>query len=150
MKVISLWQPFASLIFLGVKQHETRGWRFPTKMQGQRIAIHATAKFTPRSEISPDLHALCLEVFGAGYESSIPRSAILGTVVLVECHEAELRRREASERDIVSGNWDSGRYAWELGDVEKFPMAVMAKGQQGWWSWDPEPEPLTFEILDKK
>jgi hypothetical protein len=44
MKVLSLHQPWASLIALGVKTIETRSWSAPTSLVGQRIAIHAAAK----------------------------------------------------------------------------------------------------------
>lgn len=44
MKAITLWQPYASLVALGVKTIETRSWPAPKGLVGQRIAIHAAAK----------------------------------------------------------------------------------------------------------
>lgn len=44
MKAISLWQPWASLIACGAKRYETRDWPPPSKLIGQRIAIHAAKK----------------------------------------------------------------------------------------------------------
>lgn len=41
MKAITIWQPWASLVALGVKKYETRSW--PTKYRGP-IAIHAGMK----------------------------------------------------------------------------------------------------------
>lgn len=43
MPAISLWQPWASLVAIGAKQVETRGWRPPRHLIGKRIAIAATA-----------------------------------------------------------------------------------------------------------
>lgn len=40
MKVITIWQPWASLIVLGHKKIETRGWA--TKYRGP-LLIHAAA-----------------------------------------------------------------------------------------------------------
>jgi hypothetical protein len=44
IKVLSLHQPWASLVALGVKTIETRSWAAPKSLIGQRIAIHAAAK----------------------------------------------------------------------------------------------------------
>ena len=44
MKVISLWQPWASLIACGAKPYETRDWAPPAALIGQTIAIHAAKK----------------------------------------------------------------------------------------------------------
>ncbi len=42
MKAISLWQPWASLLVLGLKRFETRSFPFPGAVRGQRVAIHAS------------------------------------------------------------------------------------------------------------
>lgn len=41
MKALTLHQPWATLIALRVKTIETRSWRAPESLIGQRIAIHA-------------------------------------------------------------------------------------------------------------
>lgn len=56
MKVLSLTQPWASLVACGAKKIETRSWRCPTALIGQRIAIHASKGF-PR-----DAKDACLEL----------------------------------------------------------------------------------------
>lgn len=43
MKAITLWQPWASLVTLGVKPIETRSWAPPASAIGQPLAIHAAA-----------------------------------------------------------------------------------------------------------
>lgn len=47
MKALTLWQPWASLIALGVKTIETRSWAAPKSLIGQRIAIHASKRGLP-------------------------------------------------------------------------------------------------------
>ena len=44
MKAITLHQPFASLIADGTKTIETRSWKPPKAIIGERIAIHAGAR----------------------------------------------------------------------------------------------------------
>jgi hypothetical protein len=47
MKCISLWQPFASAVALGIKKIETRSWM--TYYSGP-IAIHAAQKCTNETD----------------------------------------------------------------------------------------------------
>lgn len=51
MKAITLWQPWASLVLVGAKPYEFRGWCPPKWMHGSRIAIHAGARPIRRSEV---------------------------------------------------------------------------------------------------
>ena len=44
MKVLTVWQPWASLIAIEAKPYEFRGWRPPNSLIGTRIAIHAAAR----------------------------------------------------------------------------------------------------------
>jgi activating signal cointegrator 1 len=45
LAVLTLWQPWATLIALKVKTIETRSWAAPKSLIGQRIAIHAAKKY---------------------------------------------------------------------------------------------------------
>lgn len=57
MKALTLHQPWASLIALGVKTIETRSWRAPQALIGQRIAIHAGKTAKSLLELSEDYEA---------------------------------------------------------------------------------------------
>lgn len=145
LPIISLWQPWASLIFAGVKKHETRGFEPPLKYIGGYIAIHATAKFPAAKHISDDLHDLCLDVFGCSYNFTLPLGAILGTALLsggiptVPCPPTTLA-------DRIAGDWSPGRFAWPLSDVTKFKAPIPAKGKQGWWRLAPEVSLTSGEV----
>lgn len=41
---LTVWQPWATLIAIGAKPFEFRGWAAPKAYQGQRIAIHAGSR----------------------------------------------------------------------------------------------------------
>ncbi len=57
MKCLSLRQPWATLLLLGEKRHETRPWR--TEYRGP-LVIRASVSFPPAA------HALCqMEPFGS-------------------------------------------------------------------------------------
>jgi len=47
MKALTIRQPWATLIALGVKTIETRSWRAPKALIGQRVAIHAGKALPP-------------------------------------------------------------------------------------------------------
>lgn len=58
MKALTIWQPWASLIAIGAKPYEFRGWRPPCAIIGQRIAIHAGARPVRASEVRALIRAL--------------------------------------------------------------------------------------------
>lgn len=130
--VITLWQPWASLIFSGHKRYETRAYRPPNKYLGTRIAIHAAARPCPR--VGDELADLCYDAFGCGWNYSLPRGAILGTVLLGMCVPSE--EYEPSDDDRIAGDWSTGRFGWRLWEVEPLSAPLPAKGKQGWWSID--------------
>lgn len=127
LPAISLWQPWASLIFTGLKVHETRHWRPPARLIGQRIAIHAAKKRTAPSD--GGLAALC----AGALPSPLPYGAVIGTVTLAEVYLADLARAgRATPPDMLCGDWTPGRWLWRL----ETPMAiepVPTTGRQGWF-----------------
>lgn len=144
LPIISLWQPYASLIFAKlpdqanfVKQHETRSFKPPQKYVGGYIGIHATAKFPPIKSIPEDLHELCMDVFGCSYNHSLPQGAILGAVRI----SGGLPTESVTpwDEDRIAGDWTHGRFAWPLSDVTPFSVPLPMKGKQGWWRFDLPP-----------
>lgn len=82
MKVLTLWQPWASLIAAGVKTIETRSWR--TSYRGP-VAIHAGARFHTGAW-PPGLLAAVDDLCGiANYPAALPRSAVVTVVDLADC-----------------------------------------------------------------
>lgn len=95
MKVLTLHQPWASLIALGVKTIETRSWRAPESLIGQRFAIHAAAKLAkvgPVGEYTVQGHGsiggryLARYPYGSPVERwPLPLGCIVATAVLDDC-----------------------------------------------------------------
>lgn len=156
MKALTLWQPWAWLLFTWlrslspwrpVKRVETRSW--PTAQRG-RIAIHA-AKFRrlPESiyrEIGQALKnagddevVMRLGYFEYGTPSNL-FGVVIGTVDLVDC--VPIEQLYGSEYDTplerVCGDWSPGRYGWILKDPILFKSPVPATGRQRLWNWDEE------------
>jgi hypothetical protein len=131
-KAISLWQPWASLISIGKKKYETRHW--PTSYRG-KLLICAAKKKPKQAE---------LDRFGL-----TPEDAPLGVAIcicdLIDCIEMTeefISQQTQLERDC--GNWQPGRYAWKLENIQPVePKPV--RGYQGLWNID-----FNFSPIKKK
>jgi hypothetical protein len=120
MKVLSIQQPWASLIVHGLKRCELRSWS--TNYRG-RLAIHAARRFGfPQRR-------LCMEGPVCGLLASVsirrladlPRGAISGTVTLLDCVPAgDVDRREYN-----------ADFAWLLADPLVLAEPIPYVGQLG-------------------
>lgn len=136
MKCLSLWQPWASVIFEHdgsgnmVKPDETRGWFTNVR---EPVAIHA-AKHDDRriqEEYGPSLAALGLKW------SSLPFGAIIGSVEIVDCLPAWKLEREPWQKfwgDYRQfGDDGKERFAFVLRNPIKFTEPIPWKGKQGFF-----------------
>ena len=133
MRCISLWQPWASVIFerdhdgIQVKPDETRHWA--TAVRG-RIAIHAAKKvlrYDEQAYYEPQMLALGLRW------SNLPFGCIIGTANLVQCLPTTIARRNRELWQQFWGDYSDDRYAWELCDPVKLETPVPWKGKQGFF-----------------
>jgi hypothetical protein len=121
MPAISLWQPWASFIAIGVKPYETRHWRAPSRFIGLRIAIHA-AKHPVSRDDRDWWHAL-----SKGAE--LPLGAFVCTAIL----RAVLLAETVPFDEF--GDYARGRFAWQMEDPQPFVPPIPAEGAQGFWTW---------------
>lgn len=132
--VLTLWQPYASLIFEKpqIKFHETRSWRLPEKFIGQRVAIHSAAACPSQKKLSDQLHELCMEVYGCSYNYTLPLGCILGTVRFGKPFNTN-GQSPHNDDDNTAGDFRDGRFAWTCEEPVKFERPILAKGKQGFW-----------------
>lgn len=154
MRALTIWQPWASLIALGVKSHEFRTWPPPEYLYGARMAVHAAGRVPRRAE----LQALLLCLRGRDWRQSglddqaraedlvdrwltspglLPRSAVLCTAQVGR----PLRAIElAAQRGIEpqnGGAFDALNFAWPLTDIEVFDAPIEhLTGSRELWRWD--------------
>lgn len=129
MKTLTLTQPWATLVILGIKQWETRGWF--TRERG-RIGIHAAKGWTRLDrEFVDDLIELGILPVG----TPLPLGAVLGSVRLDGLVRTDLAVRQGyiSPTEQMLGDYSPGRYAWELGDPRPLPEPLPWKGALGLW-----------------
>ena len=141
MKAISLWQPWASAIALGLKRVETRSW--PTKHRGL-LAIHAAR--TPSGVRKGATEEVVLAIARAlgikpdfyvrsALEQRLPFGKVVAVAELTECRDVtvEVITAERLRRplEVAMGDWWPGRWLWRLDRIEPIDPPVPALGRQG-------------------
>lgn len=153
---LTIRQPWASLIVCGAKKFETRSWPPPRSLVGGRIVIHAGKAPLPCDLSSEALVAI--EV-GLGLPFSewhcLPRGAVVGTAIIASASMVGERstcfRRlsisatlpgspasktiELNAAECHFGDYDAGRWLWELVGVQPITPSIRALGQQRIWHW---------------
>jgi hypothetical protein len=143
VKALSIWQPWASLIAVGAKTFETRGWQAPDSLMWERFAICA-AKTRRGIKIAWSdyrLCSLCAQFLGRDWHmpGRLPLGAVVATTVLCErilC--PVLESEEPGPRERTMGDWSDGRWAWSLGDTYRLERPVAVRGQQGLFDLPPD------------
>lgn len=137
MKAISLWQPWATAVALGLKQVETRSWR--THYRGP-IAICAAkcAKKEVRHAFDRAVGHLGYGVrfCAAGYTDfeDLPLGAIVATANLVACVSVDaMEVAMLPDEEKAWGNYARGRFAWYLKNVRRLDAPVPCVGGQGFF-----------------
>jgi hypothetical protein len=132
VKVLSLLQPWATLVVIGVKKIETRSWN--TSHRGA-LLIHASkgkagsmfADKSPFKRYIPDFNKL-------------PFGAIIGQVELVNVMKTEAlgmsdeHINKLTLEEKAFGDYESGRYAWMLEEAVMFKQAFYCRGSMNLWN----------------
>jgi hypothetical protein len=129
MKILSLQQPWATLVVLGAKRYETRSWQ--TAHRGL-LAIHASGRFTPAGLALCRAEPVRTLLYQAGCPDadSLPLAAVLGVVEVVRCvHVEELAG--LAPLDLALGDFTPGRWAWQLTRPRRLATPLPYRGRLG-------------------
>lgn len=125
MKVLTIREPWASLIINGYKEYEFRSWK--TNYRG-KILIHAGIN------IEKDM----LDRF-KDYNLECVKGAIIGEAVLVDCIlvDKELNEELRKIDPIVYAKSNhTETYAWKLENIKKYDEVIYTKGKLGLWNYE--------------
>lgn len=144
MNTISLWEPWASCIALGLKRVETRSWPCPQCLIGKPLVIHAAKRWDENNqEFAANLRGEL-----TGYFPPQPQLGnLLCVVTPTHCLQvaqpgdgppylinggpcALCREVFDTPRERLLGDWSPGRYLWLLKDVRRI-KPVAFTGRQG-------------------
>ena len=126
MKVLTIKQPWATLIMQGDKRFEFRSWK--TKYRGE-LLIHAGKGIDNKS----------VERLKKYLPEELPAGKILGKVKLVDCIKCDGNFKEMcikENKDVYAKSSFDETYAWQLKDVEVFGTPIEAKGKLSFWEYD--------------
>ena len=128
MKVLSIREPYATLIKDGIKTIETRSWK--TNYRG-KILIHACkTKQKIKEEIKPLI------------KSNLCYGKIICVADLVDCifmDEQYIKKiKEENFNNYICGNYQIGRYGWVLKNIKILDNQFLVNGQLGLWNYNLE------------
>jgi activating signal cointegrator 1 len=137
VKVLSMIQPWATLLVLRESKYETRTWK--TKYRGP-LAIHTSQK-TDKQACREEPYQSILHQHGYT-EKTLPTGVIIATCNLTNCYQviddmetaALLENGEIVDgHDYIMSGCTVGEYVWEVTDMQILPTFIPAKGKLGLW-----------------
>ena len=126
MKVLTIREPFATLIKDKVKIYETRSWK--TNYRGE-IYIHAAKIRSKASNVS---------IASTYLKSKENPEHIICKCLLKDCiymDEDFISEVKKNKEEYNSGHYEVGRFAWQLEVTEVLKEPIYAKGQLGIWNF---------------
>ena len=152
-KVLSVKQPWSFLICSGIKDIENRTWRLPEKYKGERVLIHASAKWDDRNRNMSRLFTLdqwqSLSAMDQVMMSHgiLPTSAIIGSVRFVDCviNHPSIWAEKSQPADFDEYGYPAAYYIkiynWVATDAVLFDKPILnVKGKLSFWDYDLQDE----------
>jgi hypothetical protein len=139
MKIISLWQPWASLMAAGIKRNETRSWS--TSYRGD-VVIHA-AQHCDACATERIWHQLGR----TGKPDRLPAGQALCVVRLIDVCTTDEVARLQSFQEAICGDYGPGRYVWRTEQLRTFRETPLVRGAQGLRDVPPELQARIDELL---
>jgi len=136
IKSLTLHQPWASFMALGLKRNETRSWK--ANYHGP-LAIHAALR---KPKIGDHIPCFDLAIQTIGQPMNWQYGKILCVVDLEGWLYIpdKLEQKEIVEMltypESILGDYSLGRYVWQTKMIQVFDEPIPAKGKQGLWDWE--------------
>ena len=129
MKVLSLMEPWGSLIKEKIKYIETRSWK--TNYRGE-LYIHTSLKKIPKKDERIQSLVNLLQDKDIKYGYIIAKCNLLDCIYMDESFVNKIKNENPIE--FMCGEYAVGRYAWILEDIEMI-KPIEAKGHLGLWEY---------------
>lgn len=125
MKVLTIREPWASLIVNGYKEYEFRSWK--TNYRG-KILIHTGLR----------LEKEVIDRFDE-YNLNYVLGAIIGEAILTDCilvnEEFSKSLRKINNKVYAYSNHKE-TYAWKLENIKIYDCPIYVKGKLGLWNYE--------------
>ena len=129
MKVITIREPYATLIKDEIKQIETRSWK--TNYRG-KLLIHVAQK-----KITKDLLAN-EELMALVKKQEFNYGKIICECELVDCIYMDsefIEKVKQNHQEFICGEYKIGGYAWIIKNIKILDKEIIAKGRLGLWNY---------------
>ena len=126
MKVLTIKQPWASLIMLGLKKYEFRSWK--TEYRGE-LLIHAGKGIDKDG----------MERLKKYIPEDIPYEGIIGKVKLIDCIKTSSEfydKVQKENKDIYAKSVFNQDYAWQMEVIEVYDNPIKVKGKLRLWNYE--------------
>ena len=130
MKVLSLTEPYATLIKNGTKKSETRSWK--TNYKG-KLYIHSSSTKIPKEYRNNTALMSLVDDSPFNYGHIICSCELVGCVEMTDEFIEEIKK---NKNEYISGIYEKGRYAWILKDIQVLDTPIKAKGHLGIWNFN--------------
>lgn len=130
MKVLSLTEPYATLIKNGIKNIETRSWK--TTYRG-RLYIHASSTKIPKAYKENYALMSLVNINELNYGNIICSCDLVDCIEMTDEFIDEIKK---NNNEYVTGIYAKGRYAWILKNIEVLDNPIKAKGHLGIWNYE--------------
>lgn len=129
MKVLSIREPYATLIKDEIKYIETRSWK--TNYRGKILIHSCKGKYPIKNKVK---HLVDSEKLKYGY--------ILCEAELVDCIYIDKKYADVIKNEdlnnFLCGDYTEGRYAWILKNIKLLKNPIEIGGQLGLWNFREE------------
>lgn len=129
MKVLTIKEPFATLIKNKIKYIETRSWK--TNYRGELYIQAGVAKLSKEVKERKELSFLYNED-DLNYGYIICKCKLIDCIEMTE--EFIEKEKQKNSNNFIAGRYEVGRYAWVLDEIEPI-KPIRVKGQLGIWNY---------------
>lgn len=130
MKVISLTEPYATLIKDKKKKIETRSWK--TSYRGE-LYIHASSTKIPKSYKENTEVMNLVGTSKLNFGNIICKCNLVDCVLMTKDFIKDIKNNNYQE--YICGIYEEGRYAWILEDITPLETPIQAKGHLSIWEY---------------
>ena len=130
LKVLTLRQPWATLVAEGIKKYEFRSWKTNYR---EKVLIHAGTGID-KDDMKKYEHM----------NLDFPSRRIIAVVEIEDCLELDkdLNKKIISENNIAYGHKIRTGYAWKLKNIKKIDYGKEVNGKLGLWNIDLDEEKI--------
>ncbi len=130
MKVLSLTEPFATLIKEKKKLVETRSWK--TNYRGE-LYIHASLTKIAKENLEDQELMSLVENKNMNFGRIICKCNLVDCIYMTKEYVEEMQKNNYQE--YICGEYKEGRYAWILENITPLEEPIEVKGHLGIWNY---------------